>query len=100
MRKTNDKAKQHFYVLSSSRIDKDVDPCDNFYDFACGTFVQGNYPPDESVAVDSFTKLRDNIDAQVYSMLSDAKDDGTNATMFKLSRDLFETCLERNREFI
>lgn len=86
-------------VSSPCRLDTGVDPCNDFYDFACGTFIKENYTPDESSSVDTFTKLRDSIDTQVYMlMLNDAKDDEANAN-FKLSQELFKTCLERNREF-
>lgn len=83
---------------SLNRIDTKVDPCDNFYDFSCGTFIEENYTPDESVAVDSFTKLRDTIDSQVYALLSDADDEVNATSPYKLSKELFKTCLERARE--
>lgn len=83
-------------MLSWSRIDTDVDPCNNFYDFACGSFIKDNYTPDESVAVDTFTKMKENVDSQVYALLNDANDDAN--PMLKLSKDLFKTCLEQNRE--
>lgn len=88
-----------FYVASLSRIDNTVDPCDDFYDYSCGTFIQEKYTPDESVAVDTFTTLRDAIDTKVYMLMQndDAEVDKANAN-FKLSQELFKTCLERNRE--
>jgi len=62
-----------------------------------------NYTPDESVAVDSFTKLRDNIDSQVYALLklNDANDDRLRrnaSVLHNLSQSLFRSCLERKRE--
>jgi predicted metalloendopeptidase len=87
-----------FDALLSFRIDNNVDPCNNFYDFACGNFIQESYTPDETSAVDTFTKLKESIDTQVYMMmLNDAKDEEANANL-KLSQELFKTCLERNRE--
>lgn len=98
---TNDDATLQGFLHVSSlccRIDSSVDPCDDFYDFACGSFIQENYTPDESVAVDTFTKLRETIDTQVYMlMLNGAKNDETNAN-YKLSQELFKTCLDKNRE--
>lgn len=44
------------------RIDYEVNPCDDFYNFGCGTFITETYTPDESVAVDTFSLLRDKID--------------------------------------
>jgi neprilysin len=79
------------------RYNANIDPCDNFYDYACGSFADKTFPADEAVAVDAFTKLREVIDSQVFSFLSDAKDDDA-APSYKLSKELFNFCLERNRE--
>lgn len=89
-----------FYVVALlNRIDNTVDPCDNFYDFSCGTFIQEKYTPDERVALDTFTILRDAIDTKVYMLMQndDVEVDKANAN-FKLSQELFKTCIERNRE--
>lgn len=80
------------------RIDNSVDPCDNFYDFACGAFIEQNYPADESVALDTFTLLRDNIQSQVFSLLSDDNSNKNSNATFKLAKEFLQTCLERNRE--
>jgi predicted metalloendopeptidase len=83
-----------FYPLH--RIDNALNPCDDFYDFACGNFIRENYTPDESAAVDTFTKLKESIDTKVFMMMrNDVSEANTN---LKLSQELFKTCLERNRE--
>jgi predicted metalloendopeptidase len=95
---TNDDAtlQTSFHVAPPHRIDNAVNPCDEFYDFACGKFIQENYTPDESVGVDTFSKLKEFIDTKVYMMmLDDVAEANTN---LKLSQDLFKTCMEQNRE--
>lgn len=79
-------------------MDIDVDPCDNFYDFACGSFIENNYTPDESVAVDTFTKLKETVDSKVNALLMDSLEKPSD--MLNLSKSLFETCLERDRKLI
>lgn len=89
--------KEQQQSLCACRIDVSAHPCDDFYDFACGSFIQDTFTPDERVAVDTSTKLRDVIDAQLYTLLMDANDDGAKASL-KLSKKLFNSCLgERKR---
>jgi predicted metalloendopeptidase len=94
---TNDEAtlQTSYHVSTPHRIDNAVNPCDNFYDFACGKFIQDVNMPDENVAVDSFTKLKESIDSKVYMML--LNDAGENSEFLESSKELFKTCLERNR---
>lgn len=80
------------------RIDSSVDPCDNFYDFACGAFIEQSYPADESVALDTFTLLNDNIQSQVFSLLNDDNSHENSTATFKLAKKYLQTCLERNGE--
>ena len=93
---TNDDANIFSRRLLPYRIDNAVNPCDDFYDFACGSFIQENYTPDESVAVDTFTKLKEYIDTKVYMLMLKEFDEAN--TNLKLSQELFKICLERNRE--
>lgn len=87
-----------FSTRFTFRIDNDVEPCDNFYDFACGNFIQENNPADESVAVDTFTLLQDNIVSQIYSALQDDNSNNNLNATFRLAKKFLETCLDRSRK--
>ena len=53
------------FPLAASRlleaIDPDVDPCDDFFQYACGTWNKKNIIPDDRSHYNTFSKLRDEL---------------------------------------
>ncbi|CAF4931275.1 unnamed protein product [Rotaria sp. Silwood1] len=48
------------YLLES--IDKSADPCDNFFQFACGTWLKKNRIPDDAESQNTVNILRIQLD--------------------------------------
>ena len=44
-----------------SAMDLTVDPCQDFYNFACGTWVRKHVIPEDKSSFGTFTKLRDDV---------------------------------------
>lgn len=54
-------------VLQS--IDTSIEPCDDFYDFACGKFLSETALTDEKVSVDTFSTVRDKMQSQLLQLI-------------------------------
>lgn len=52
-------------------IDENVDPCDNFYEFACGKFLKNTFIPDDKIAVMSFLQVQDKVLGQLRAVLNE-----------------------------
>lgn len=52
-------------------IDENVDPCENFYEFACGKFLKNTFIPDDKIAVMSFVQVQDKVLGQLRSVLNE-----------------------------
>lgn len=54
-------------VLQS--IDTSIEPCDDFYDFACGKFISDTTLTDDKVSVDTFSVARDKMQSQLLQLI-------------------------------
>lgn len=48
-------------------MDETVDPCDNFYQFACGGWIKTHPIPDDKSSVSQYSEGRDAIKLQLKS---------------------------------
>jgi predicted metalloendopeptidase len=81
--------------LRAYSYDADTEPCDNFYDYACGTFLQKSIP-DELVTVGSLSEMKEYVDQLVVSMIEVRPGD---SHLDKLVGQLHSACAMRNSEF-
>ena len=47
------------------RMDSEVDPCQDFYKFACGGYIEKTVIPDDKSRASMFSDLSDNLNEQV-----------------------------------
>ena len=47
-------------------MDESVDPCEDFYSFACGGFMERTSIPDDRTRMSSFSVLGDELLTQVH----------------------------------
>ncbi|CAG5102248.1 Similar to Nep2: Neprilysin-2 (Drosophila melanogaster) [Cotesia congregata] len=75
-------------------MDSSVDPCDDFYRFACGSFLKTTTIPDDKVSVNTFSIISD----QVFEQLRESIEDPHLAEMahpFRLVKTLYNSCMNK-----
>lgn len=78
-----------------SALDTSVQPCEDFYHFSCGKFIEETSIPEEKVTVDSFSLVRDKLQEQTLTILvEDAKPDESKP--FVLAKNLYQSCLNKS----
>ncbi|KAH9633913.1 hypothetical protein HF086_009726, partial [Spodoptera exigua] len=87
-------------VGTASRIlqalNKDVDPCTDFYEFACGGWIKQNPVPDWATSWDQLAKLREQLVTDLRDLL-EAKDDEGLPQSVKKAKSLYRTCVNTER---
>lgn len=76
-------------------MDQSVDPCEDFYSFACGGFEKNTIIPDDESSVDSFSLLSDELTKQVRMLIETPIKDN-DAHSFQLAKKLYQSCLNKS----
>ncbi|KAL4221616.1 Membrane metallo-endopeptidase-like 1 [Mactra antiquata] len=72
-------------------MDSEIDPCDDFFQFACGNWNRKNLIPEDRTSYNTFEKLSDELTLTLRALLEDAPNDyDSNATL--KAKVLYQSC--------
>lgn len=78
----------------SQKIDSKIEPCDNFYDFACGEYLKKTEIPEDKVSVDTFSIIRDILQDQLKTIIT-SPIEKTDIEPFKMVKKLYAACMNK-----
>ncbi|KAG8183511.1 hypothetical protein JTE90_003861 [Oedothorax gibbosus] len=76
-------------------LDESVDPCDDFYQFACGGWEARHPIPENKGSVDVFSELQNELNLQLRALL-EKKLNGTEPDFIRMVKDLYDSCMDDN----
>ncbi|GBP03198.1 Neprilysin-1 [Eumeta japonica] len=79
-----------------SALNTSVEPCDDFYEFACGGWVASNPVPEWSTSWDQLAVLRERLVADLRDLLEAPDEPHLPASVLK-AKALFRTCVDEKK---
>ncbi|XP_015111053.1 neprilysin-2 [Diachasma alloeum] len=74
------------------KMDRNVDPCDDFYRFACGGFLNNTQMPADQSKIDSYTLLQDKVLEQLRISIEE-RSPSMEPKPLKLIKNLYKACM-------
>ncbi|KAK3095559.1 hypothetical protein FSP39_016105 [Pinctada imbricata] len=76
----------------TSAMDEAADPCEDFYEFACGTWVKKHVIPEDRSSLNQFGVLRDDVQVIQKIVLEQPVQEGEPESVTK-AKDLYKSCM-------
>lgn len=77
------------------KMKPEVEPCDNFYEFACGTYLEEENIPDDKVSISTFSVISDKLQEQLKDIIT-AERPETEPKHFRLPNLLYKACMNKS----
>lgn len=79
-------------------MDETIEPCDDFYSFACGKFVKESVIPEDKTSLTAFSVLSDKLQEQLRIVI-ELPVKSSEAKPFQLAKNLYKACMNKS-EFL
>ncbi|KAJ6647387.1 Neprilysin-2 [Pseudolycoriella hygida] len=74
------------------RMNQAVNPCDDFYEFACGTYLKETVIPDDEISVSAFSSIENKLNEKLRVIAEEPIQDG-EIEPFKNVKRLYKACM-------
>jgi len=82
-------------VALTKNMDMSVDPCNNFYDYACGGWMRSNVIPDDRNDWSNFVMLKQTTSVTLYTVFEEKQKQDTHPVYEKKVLDMYDSCMDR-----
>ena len=73
-----------------------MEPCDDFYKFACGTFLKNTVIPDDQTTVTTFSIISDKLHEKLRISIEE-KSEPNEPKPFRLAKNFYNACMNKSK---
>lgn len=77
-------------------MDEKVSPCDDFYSYACGNWIESQSIPEDKTSVSMFSLIQDELDKKLRTLVEREPRIGETPIVTKM-RNLYESCMNTSK---
>ena len=81
----------HSSATIIKNLNPEINPCEDFYTYACGTFLEEQHTPDEKSTVNTLNQMNDKLTEYLLTLLLKPSLDN-EPKLHKLAKSFFNTC--------
>uniref|UniRef100_A0A915PRS5 Uncharacterized protein n=1 Tax=Setaria digitata TaxID=48799 RepID=A0A915PRS5_9BILA len=78
-------------ILNS--MNANMDPCEDFYQYACGNWIKEHPIPDDAPSVSNFENLGQDLELALKGLLEEKKTEGMDGDAVRKARTFYQLCL-------
>jgi len=76
------------------KLDQTANPCEDFYQFACGGYIEKTVIPDDRTRTSMFSLVGDKLNEQLRVLL-ESKIVASDQKPFRLAKSMFQSCMDK-----
>lgn len=78
-------------------IDERVEPCDDFYRYACGNWIESQIIPEDKTSVSLFSLVQDELDNKLRNLIERQNDKQIETPIVRRMRNLYDSCMNTSK---
>lgn len=77
-------------------MNEKADPCEDFNEFACGSFMQNQIIPDDESRIGIFDIIQTNVEQRGRLLLESPPDDKFDFESYKMAKRYYKSCMDQD----